>query len=304
MANGWLNYHHLFYFWTVVREGGVSPASRKLRLAQPTVSGQLKALEEMLGVQLFLRQRGRLVLTDVGAHVYRYADEIFALGRELQDSLVGLPALRGPRLVVGVTDVVPKLIARRLLEPALALPELRIVCYEDRQERLLADLAVHALDLVLSDAPVAAGSNVRAFSHLLGGSDVTLFAPHELARELRDDFPRSLDGAPLLVPTEAANLRRSTMEWLETHGLRMRIRGEFQDSALLGAFGEAGAGVFPAPSVIEDEMRAQYHVDVVGRLDGARESFYAITVERRVQHPAVAAIMDAGRSFFAEEAAS
>jgi len=292
----WLNYHHLLYFWTVVREGSASAASRKLRVAQPTVSEQLKTLEEMLGLELFSRSGGKLVLTEDGAHVYRYADEIFTLGQELQDSLSGRPAQRTPRLMVGITDSVPKLVASRLLEPVLRLKdEVRIICHENTQERLLAELAVHALDVVVADAPVASDSGVRAYSHLLGDSGVTLFAPREQAERLRRHFPKSLQGVSLLLPTENNSLRRALMQWLADADIQPRIRGEFQDSALLKAFGQLGAGVFPGPTLIEQEIQRQYGVEVVGRVDEVRERFYAITVERRLHHPAVQAIYRAAR---------
>ncbi|HZI07769.1 MAG TPA: transcriptional activator NhaR [Archangium sp.] len=291
-----LNYHHLLYFWSVVREGSVSAASRKLRVAQPTVSEQLKALEEVLGLELFSRVGGKLVLTEDGAHVYRYADEIFTLGHELQDSLRGRPARRNPRLMVGITEAVPKLVASRLLEPVLRMKEgVRIVCHENTQERLLTDLSVHALDVVLADAPVPAESNVRAYNHFLGDSGVTLFARKDLAERLRRHFPRSLGGVPFLLPAENNSLRRALMQWLTDAKLQPRIRGEFQDSALLKAFGQLGAGVFPGPSIIEEEIQRQYGVEVVGRLDEVRERFFAITVERRLHHPAVQVIYRAAR---------
>lgn len=293
----WLNYHHLLYFWTVVREGGVSAASRKLRLAQPTISGQLKALEDALEVSLFDRQRGKLVLTETGSHVYRYADEIFALGRELQESLAGEPSARRPPLVVGVADEVPKLIVQSLLEPAMALPEpVRLVCYEDRQDRLLADLATHVLDVVIAEAPVPAGAPIRAHSHLLGESGLALFAAPRLARKLRPGFPRSLAGAPLLVPLEGTIVRRVLTSWFEAHDMRPQIRAEFQDSALLGAFGRSGLGVFAAPDVIRADVCAQYHVERIGALDDVRQRYYALTVERRIRHAAVRAITESARS--------
>lgn len=295
----WLNYHHLLYFWTIAREGSVSAASRKLRLAQPTVSGQLKALEDALGAKLFHRHGSKLVLTETGAHVFRYADEIFTLGRELQDSLAGLPALRHPRLVVGAADEVPKLIVQRLLQPALELAgDLRLVCYEDRQDRLLADLALHTIDVVIAEAPVAPGSPIRAYSHLLGECGVTFFAEPKLARKLRRDFPRSLEGQPLLVTIESTLMRRALTKWMDTRGIRPHIRGEFQDSALLGAFGRSGAGVFVAPSVIEDEVRAQFGVQAIGELEELQQRFYAITVERTIKHPAVLAISEHARELF------
>lgn len=293
----WLNYHHLYYFWTIVNEGSISAASRKLRLAQPTVSGQLKELENTLGAQLFHRRANRLVLTDTGSHVYRYANEIFSLGRELQDSLKGRADTRGTRFVVGIADVLPKPIAYRLLEPLLrANPELRIVCYEDRHERLLAELALYELDTVLSDMPVAPRSTIRGYSHLLGECGVTLFAKPKVAERLRKNFPRSLEGAPLLLPIEQTSLRRQLSSWLEAQGVRPQIRGEFQDSALLMVLGRAGEGVFAAPTVIEQEMKEQLRVSVVARLDDVKERFYAITVERKITHPALRTITEGARA--------
>jgi LysR family transcriptional activator of nhaA len=293
----WLNYHHLFYFWTIVREGGVSAASRKLRLSQPTVSGQLKELEQKLDVQLFHRRGSRLVLTDTGNHVYRYANEIFALGRELQESLAGRAEARGSRLVVGIADVIPKLIAHRLLEPAMRSDErLRVTCYEDRHEKLLADLALYELDVVLSDTPVGPQSPIRAHSHLLGESGVSLFAKSKLAARLRRSFPRSLDGAPVLLPIEQTTLRRALVGWFEEHDVRPQIRAEFQDSALQMVMGQGGEGVFAAPTVIEQQVMVEHHVSVVARLDGVRERFYATTVERKIGNPAVRALMESARS--------
>lgn len=295
-AMAWLNYHHLFYFWTVVREGGVTAASRKLRLAQPTVSGQLKALEESLDVKLFERQRGRLVLTESGTHVYRYADEIFSLGRELQESLAGRAQPRARRLVVGVAEVMSKLIAQRILAPALAQgSDMRLVVLEAPQDRLLADLAVHALDLVLTDAPVPAGGPVRAFNHLLGETGVTFFAKAPVAKRLERHFPRSLEGVDVLLPAEPTQLRRGLERWFDEQRVRPRVRGEFQDLALLHAFGQAGAGVFPGATAIEDQLKDMYGVEVVGRAEDVRERFYAVTVERRLTHPAVRAISEAAR---------
>ena len=294
----WLNYHHLLYFWTVVREGGVSAASKALRLRQPTVTGQLRALESALGEKLFDRVGRKLVLTEVGSYVFRYADEIFTLGRELQEGLKGrATAPKLQRVAVGIVEVVPKLIAHRLLEPALRLgDEVRLVCTEDRAEKLLAELSMHELDLVLSDSPVPPTSTVRAYNHLLGECGVTLFAAPKLAAALRRGFPRSLDGAPLLLPPESTAMRRSLTQWWEAKELRPRIRGEFQDGALMKAFGQAGEGVFPGPSVIEKEIRAQFGVEVVGRLPDVREQYYAITVERRMKNAAALAIAEAARN--------
>ncbi|MEO8605363.1 MAG: transcriptional activator NhaR [bacterium] len=292
----WLNYHHLLYFWTVARTGGVSAASAELRLAQPTISGQLRALEESLGEKLFHRVGRRLELTEMGHVVYRYADEIFTLGRELMDAVRGRPTGRPVRLAVGVADVLPKLITYRLIEPALKLPEpVRIIVREDKPERLLADLAVHELDLVLSDAPINPSIKVRAFSHLLGECGVTIFATKALAAQYRRNFPASLDGAPWLLPTDNTALRRGLDQWFQQHDLRPNVVSEIEDRALMKAFGERGVGLFPAPTVIENEIRHKYNVAVVGRIEQVKERFYAISVERRLKHPAVVAISEAAR---------
>jgi LysR family transcriptional activator of nhaA len=291
----WLNYHHLLYFWVVAREGGQKPASKLLRLSPSTLSGQIRALEQSLGEPLFTRSGRRLALTDVGRVVYRYADEIFTLGRELVDTVKSKAPGRAARLQVGVTEVLAKLVVRRLLEPALHLPEpVQIVCHEDAHERLLARLAAHELDIVLADAPIPAGSSVRAYNHLLGECGVTFFgAAKHLG--LRRGFPRSLDGAPMLLPTEGAPLRRALDQWFSTSGIRPNVVAEFEDSALLKVFGADGLGVFAAPSAVETAVKAQYGVRVLGRADAVRERFYAISVERRLKHPAVIAISAAAR---------
>ena len=292
----WLNYHHLLYFWVVACHGSVTRAAAELRLAQPTVSTQLRTLEEVLGEKLFARTGRRLVLTDVGRLVFRYADEIFGLGRELLETVKGRPTGQPMRLTVGIADAVPKLIAYRLLGPALTGAEpVRIICREDKPDRLLAQLAVHGLDLVLSDAPIGPTTKVRAFNHLLGECGVTFFAAPALARTCRRGFPRSLGGAPMLLPTDNTALRRSLDDWFESEDIRPRVASEFEDSALLMAFGQAGMGLFPAPSAIERQVRSQYGVVVVGRLDAVCERFYAISGERRLKHPAVVAISEAAR---------
>ncbi len=292
----WLNYHHLLYFWMVAREGSIAQASKQLLLAQPTITGQIRALENTLGEKLFARSGRNLVLTEVGRLAYRYANEIFSLGRELTDVLKGRPAGRPVRLVVGVSDGLPKLIAYRLLQPALTLPEpVQIICHEDRPERLLAELATFGLDLVLTDAPVGPLVRVRAFSHLLGSCGVSLFATSSVAAGYRKGFPASLDGAPFLLPVENTTLRRSLEQWFEAQRIRPRVVGEFQDSALLKTFGEAGAGIFAGPTVTEKEVRRQYGVSVLGRIESVTERFYAISVERKLKHPAVVAIAEAAR---------
>jgi LysR family transcriptional activator of nhaA len=292
----WLNYHHLLYFWLVAREGSLANASRKLRLAQSTVSGQIQTLERSLGEDLFARSGRRLVLTEIGRVVYRYADEIFSLGRELQDAIKGRPVARPLRLVVGIADVVPKLVARRLLAPALKLPgPMHLVCHEDKPDLLLAELAVHNLDVVIADAPVGPSVKVRAFNHLLGECDVVFFATPRLAATYKANFPKSLDGAPVILPTENTTLRRSLDQWFATRGLRPKVVGEFEDNALLKVFGQAGMGLFPASSVIAKEVERQYGVRPLGKLDGLRERFYAISVERKLKHPAVIAISQEAR---------
>jgi LysR family transcriptional regulator, transcriptional activator of nhaA len=292
----WLNYHHLLYFWTVARLGSVSRATEELYLAQPTISAQIRTLEESLGDKLFTRVGRNLVLTEVGRTVFRYADEIFSLGRELDDTLKGRSVGRPVRFIVGITDVMPKLVAYRLLEPALGMTDpIRVVCYEDKAERLLAELATHGLDLVLADAPVGPTIKVRAFNHLLGECGVTIFAAGKLATLYRRGFPQSLEGAPFLLPTENTDLRRSLDHWFETEKLHPLVVGEFEDSALLQVFGQSGMGLFAGPSAIESEIKRQSGVQVVGRVEAIRERFYAISVERKLKHPAVLAISDAAR---------
>jgi LysR family transcriptional activator of nhaA len=252
---GSLNYHHLLYFWTVAREGSIVRATQKLHLTQPTISAQLRTLEESLGEKLFTRSGRRLVLTEMGQVVFRYAEEIFTLGRELQDVLEGRPTGRPIRLTVGIADQVPKLLAHRLLAPAFAPPEpVHLVCREGKLDRLFAELTTHGLDLVLSDAPLTADMKVRAFNHPLGETDVALFGVAALAEKYRRQFPKSLEGAPFLLPTEGTSLRRSMEEWFDRENIRPVIVGEFSDSALLKVFGMGGAGLFPAPVAISDEI--------------------------------------------------
>ena len=290
----WLNYHHLLYFWTVAREGTIARASQELRLAQPTISGQIRALEDQLGEKLFQRSGRNLVLTDMGRVVFRYADDIFSIGRELMDTLKDRPTGRPMRFQVGVADEVTKIIAYRLLEPALRLPSpIHIVCRDGAPERLLTDLATHALDLVIADTPVAPTIKVKVFSHALGETPVTVFGTAKLAAPRRKNFPRSLDGAPFLVPTVGKTLRRTLDQYFEQQQIRPRIVAELDDSALLTTFGQGGAGLFVAPTVLEKEVMRQFGVTVVGRLDAVRERYFAISVERRLKHPAVVAISEA-----------
>jgi len=291
----WLNYHHLHYFWTVARTGSITRASQELRLAQPTISNQLKTLEAALGVKLLERQGRRLVLTDVGRTVQRYADDIFRTGRELQLAVRGLPTGQRVRLVVGVADVIPKRVAALLLQPAVeAVTDLALVCREGPLPQLLAALALHEIDVVLADVPAGEGVKVRAYSHELGSCGMTFLAAPRLAH-LRKGFPRSLDGQPVLLPSESTALRRELDAWLAARGIHPVLAGEFDDGALMKAFGERGMGVFAVPRVIEAEVRAAHGVALVGRAEEARAHFFAITVERRLRHPAVAALAQVAR---------
>lgn len=292
----WFNYHHLLYFWVVAREGGLVPAGKVLRLSHPTLSVQIHALEDQLGEKLFTKVGRKLELTEIGRVVQRYADEIFTLGREMVDTVQGRASGKPLRLDVGIVDVVPKLVVRRLLEPALALAEpVRLVCHEGPYERLLADLALHTLDIVIADAPVPSGSNVKAFNHFLGETGISFFGARALARALRRGFPRSLHGAPMLLPLESTTLRRALDQWLSRNEIAPQVVAEFEDTALLEVFGADGRGVFAAPTAVEAEVVRQYGVEVVGRVDDIRERFYAVSVERRLKNPAVLAISEAAR---------
>ena len=292
-----LNYHHLRYFWAVARSGNLTRAATEFHLTPQTVSAQIKDLEEALGERLFRRSGRRLELTDVGELVFRYADEIFSIGKELVESLAGQPIGRPMRLVVGVADVLPKLVAHRLLAPAMTLDEpVRIVCRETGLETLLGDLAIHRVDVVLSDAPIPPSIKIQAYNHLLGECGVTFMASSRLAKRYRRKFPACLDGAPVLLPTEGTALRSQLDQWFRKIGVRPKIVAEFEDSALLKTFGQAGDGVFPVPSIVVVEVGRQYQVTTVGVAEGVNERFYAITVERRIVHPAVVAICAAART--------
>ncbi|MDQ3264214.1 MAG: transcriptional activator NhaR [Myxococcota bacterium] len=293
----WLNYHHLLYFWAVARYGSVVRASAELRLAQPTLSGQIRRLEHVLGVKLFDRVGRNLVLTDDGRNVFRYADEIFSIGQDLMGSLKGRSTTRPLRLTVGVSDAVPKVLVQKLLEPAFHIGKpVHLVCREDRVvEDFLGQLAGQEVDLVLADRPLGPGINVQAFNHELGESGTTFMATAPLARRCRNGFPRSLEGVPCLLPGAHATVRRALDQWFEVANVHPAVVAEFDDTGLMYAFGEEGKGIFPAPSVFEEEYRRRYRVQVVGRMSTVRQHFYAISVDRRIQHPAVMAIVNAAR---------
>ncbi len=291
-----LNYNHLYYFWTVATEGGVGRASELLHITPQTISGQLRALERSMGAKLFARAGRKLVLTDTGRLAFNYADDMFRLGAEMKETLEGRASGQHLQFTVGIVDVVPKMIAYRLLEPALHIPEsVHIVCREGKLDALLADIAVHKLDMVLADTPIGTTASVRAFNHLLGECGITFFAARKLAPRYRRRFPESLREAPLLLPATNTALRGALMQWFDQQGLKVRIAGEFEDSALMSAFGQAGVGVFIAPSVIAPEVIRQYDVRAIGATDSVRERFYAISAERRLRHPAVVAVSHAAR---------
>jgi LysR family transcriptional activator of nhaA len=290
-----LNYSHLLYFWSVAREGGLAPAGKTLRLSPQTLSGQIRAFEKTLGHRLFTKAGRRLVLTEMGRVVYRYADEIFALGHELGEALERGTAFEAVRLDVGLAEALPKMIIERLLEPVLTLtPPVRLACREGRVAELVGALGAHTLDVVLADEPLAPGGPIRAFTHLLGECGVTFFAAPELASRHRK-FPRALDGAPMLVPPSGVAVRRQLDAFFARHGVAPRIVGEFEDSALLKAFGAAGHGIFCAPTAIAHEVGAMYGVRALAATEEVVERFYAISVERRIKNPAVAAISEAAR---------
>jgi len=292
----WLNYHHLLYFWTIAREGGVTRAAERLRLAQPTLSTQIKLLEERLGAKLFVKAGRGLALTDTGKVVYRYAEEIFGLGQELLDVVAGRVLARPEAFVVGVSDVLSKLLVHRLLQPAFeTVDPPRLVCREDALEVLMDDLARHEVDLVLADHPLPPKSRIKAYSHLLGESGIDWFGAPELLRRHREPFPKGLEGAPVLLPAPGTALRTALDGWFQGQDLRVKVVGEFDDSALLKAFGQEGTGFFPGPSVLAREIQRQHKVNRVGPASGLRSRIFALSVERRVKHPAVVAILKGAR---------
>jgi LysR family transcriptional regulator, transcriptional activator of nhaA len=291
-----LNYHHLLYFWLVAREGGLAKAGKILRLSPATLSAQIRALEESVGHRLFTKAGRKLALTDVGQITYRYADEIFALGRELGDVLEHRVLPSTTTFRVGLVEALPKTVVHRLLEPVLRSdPPARLVCQEGTFDALTAGLASHAYDLVLADTALPPGSSVRAYNHMLGECGVTFFARHDLARRLQSGFPASLNQAPMLLPTTGLALRRELDVWLDARGIVPHVVAEFTDSALLKSFGAGGAGVFCVPSIVRTEVAAMYGVTPIGETREVVERFYAISPERRIRNPAVAAISEAAK---------
>ena len=292
-----MNFKHLGYFWQVAKAGGVARASEQVHLTPQTLSGQIGLLETQLGTPLFAKKGRNLELTDAGRVAFGYAQEIFDLGSELEDSLRNYPA-RG-RLIefrVGVADAVPKSIAYRLIEPATRLTDpVRIVCREWKLDSLLTELAAHRLDLVIAGAPIPAAARVRAYNHRLGDSGVSFFASPELRKTLKRAFPACLDGAPMLLPGDDTAVSTRLLRWLDAKSLRPRVVGEFDDTALMKAFGQHGSGVFIGPTVLESEIKTQYGVETLGRTREIFEEFFAISMERRATHPCVVAIHESAR---------
>ncbi|MBM0103390.1 LysR family transcriptional regulator [Steroidobacter sp. S1-65] len=294
-----LNYQHLLYFWSVVRTGSLTRACEELALAAPTVSAQLRTLEERLGEKLLVKSGRTLVPTDVGRMVYSYANEIFGLGQQLLEALEQRPSARPLKLLVGIDDVLPKEIAYKIVEPALQLKQpVRLICREGTLERLVADLAIHDIDVVLSDSPVTPSLNVRAYSHSLGSCKVYWMATPALAKTLRPGFPKSLDGVPMLLPTDDTAIRRALDQWLDRQNVRPLMLGEFEDYAMLREFAREGHGFAPVPSVLEASFRRLHGFVRIGLAKGVKAEFFAISVERKIKHPAIAAMTDNARQLF------
>lgn len=281
------NYRHLYYFWVVAKQGGISKAATRLGMAVQTVSSQVRELERDLGYAL-LKPSGRgLSLTAAGKVAMEQADQIFQLGEQLPELVRTSATTRIVRLTVGIADGLPKLVVHRLMQPVLQAPELRLFCHEDRHERLLADLALHRLDVVLADRAAAPNPNLRVYSHLLDSSAMVWYAPAHLLQAALDDFPRSLSRVPVLLPTAHAAVRVPIDRWFERLEIEPRVVGEFEDSALLKTFGAGGMGVFPAAELVNDDLLGRYGVHRVGACDGVAESYFAIGTEKKVAHPLV-----------------
>lgn len=291
-----LNYKRLFYFWSVAKAGSITRAAERLHLTPQTLSGQISELERALGTDLFRRSGRRIELTAAGKQALPHAEEIFQIGRELELLLQDSSRTSELPFRVGLADVIPKSIAYRLLAPAMRMAEpVRLICQEDKLERLFAELAVHHLDLIISDRPLPTELGVKGYSHLLGTSAVAFFSAQPLAAQYRQGFPQSIHGAPMLVPSDSAALRGPLGRWLDEQQLQPHIIGEFDDTALMKAFGQAGVGIFPAPMVIAEEARRQYQVEMIGHTDEISVQYYAISLERRLTHPAVVAVSEAAR---------
>jgi LysR family transcriptional regulator, transcriptional activator of nhaA len=288
-----LNYSHLYYFWTVAREGSIAKASKVLHLTPQTISGQLKALEESIGEPLFHRVGRGLVLSESGKLVNQYADEIFSLGAELAGRVRDKSTVNPVTLNVGIVDSIPKLIAYRLLSPALEMPNApRLVCHETGLENLLGELSVHQLDIILSDRPLPRGLGVKAFNHFLGSTRMSFFSHRSMSEKYKKDFPSSIHGEPVLLPLTNSPLRRQLDEWFSENHIAPKVIAEFDDSALLKAFASVGKGLFLAPDAISEEIEQMYESTRIGSVPDLTESYYAISPERKITHPAVSAIFE------------
>lgn len=284
----WLNYHHLRYFWAVAREGSLKRAAEKLRVSPPSISAQLRELEEVLGVPLFQRRGRAKVLTDAGQIALRYAEEIFSLGRELLDAIQQRPSAKAIRLYVGVADSFPKLVTNEILKPVFTLPQtVHVICREGKVEDLLAQLAAHKLDIVLADEPATTSAPLKAFNHRLADSGVSFCAVPALAKRLRKGFPRSLNAAPALLPAENTAFRRALEQWFQEINLRPRVVAEFEDAALMKVMAADGQGFIPVPTLVAQEAVSRYRVEVFGATEKCRNQFFAITAERKLTHPAI-----------------
>ncbi len=297
----WINYNHLYYFWVAAREGGIGRAAEELMVSQPTISLQVKDLETSLGHRLFERAGRGVKLTEAGRIAFNFANEMFSLGQEMANALEHQPAGRALKLAVGILDVLPKAIVTQLLDPARRLEQpVRLICREDKADRLLSDLAARRTDLVLTDAPIGTAVQVEGYNHLLGESGVSFFASPELASKYKRGFPKSLDGAPMLLPADHTEVRRSLNRWFDSKRIHPVVAGECDDSSLIFWLGQTGAGVFPAPSIIERKVQREFDVRVIGRAADVREQFYAISLEAKPSHPAAVAICNAARKALAD----
>jgi len=291
-----LNYHHLLYFWAVAKHGGIARASEELGVAPPTISTQIKSLEETLGEDFFHRRGRQLVLTESGQLAFGYAEEIFSLGREMVNSIQRHPSDQPLRLAVGIAESVPKLVVHTLLRPVIEMRDsLHLSCHENQLSLLMTELAAFRHDVVISDEPTPSAFKVKAFNHLLGECAVTVMATPALADKLRDGFPMSLNDQPALMSASRTPLRRSLERYFDQRGIRPRIAAEFDDTALMKVFGSDGMGFFVVPEIIADDTCPAYGVEVVGSIPEVTERFYAISAERKIKHPAVAALTDSAR---------
>ena len=286
-----LNYHHLRYFWVVAKEGGLRKAAEKLHVSQPTISAQIAALEGVLEEKLFRRGGRALALTEAGQRVFSYAEAIFSLGQELLDATRQQPGARPVRVHIGITDSLPKLMSYEIIKPIFKLEQpIQAVCLEGKAADLLGQLAAHRLDIVLADEPAPSSLPIKVFNHLLGECGVTFCAERKLAATLKRKFPKSLNDAPVLLPTSNTALRQSLEKWFQAEDLRPRLMAEFDDAALMKIAAVEGLGFFPLPTLVVKEAVVRYGFQIIGRTEDCRQQFYAISAERKLTHPAVLAI--------------